>query len=121
MTANIHIPAVSAGSILHPVVIVLVVLVGLVPLRHGFRGWIGKWRVVFAFYRRSRRRHGIIATLDLIEEMLSDPAAEVEDVEIRAYVQRLLAVTIAAQDAERKAADAFFERQPQRRSWLRRQ
>jgi len=64
-----------------------------------FGVWIGKWRALWAYRTRSRRARRIVAAVELIDGVLAEPYPKVTDAaEIRAALQRLLAVIAAERD-----------------------
>ncbi len=87
----------------------------------GYRGWGQKWRLIFTYVSRNRRRRRLIKTLDVLELALEQPAADLGNTDaIRKTVQGLIAVTRDAGRAELDAIDTFFkENPPPRRDWQR--
>jgi hypothetical protein len=110
MTPNILIhPAVPGALTIAAVVMSMALAIVLVRCIPEARAWTRNWRVLWTFYRRSRRRRRIIAALDVVDELLSQPDANVEDArEIRSRIRCLMAVTAAEHLAERAALEVFL-------------
>lgn len=102
----------------HLAVAVVAVVFDVAP---GYRGWGQKWRLIFTYVSRNRRRRRLIKTLDVLELALEQPAADLGNTDaIRKTVQGLIAVTRDAGRAELDAIDTFFkENPPPRRDWQR--
>jgi hypothetical protein len=97
-----------AAPTIAAVLICVVLAIVLVRGLPDFLGWARSWRALWRFYRRSRGRHRIIAALEMIDGLLSQPDPKVQDAaEIRSTIRRLLAVTAAEHLAERTAVEAI--------------
>ena len=117
MTSNDLIPAAAPAPL---TIAALALSVGIAvyfarTIRRAFAVWIGKWRRFWAYRTNSRRARRIVAALELIDTVLTEPDPKVTDAaELRAGLQRLLAVIAAEQLAELSEIEAKLFRVPRR-------